>query len=294
MNKTQWEDLIGKIDPVYVEEAEQWSKAAQKKTRRRRFTAMAACICVLLITAIASFDLFFPQKEAPAEMAANPESAADTDQTILNEAAPASEKTDKNGTAAIPEQSKENDSSTSNQVQEKDDLSASGQTAVSEAASASEQININEIDSMKCLAIDINIDHDADLSGNEMEEYYGVKIFPESLPADLADESLTGKLYYNDKNQVIADNNVFEYRAPDGKKYLQIGVRTIEAGEIIQFADDGLAASVINGIYVTIAKITDEKQECYTAVFEKDNVKFTIQTKSLTLDELLSILRELC
>lgn len=282
MNKTQWEDLIGKIDPVYVEEAEQWSKAAQKKTRRRRFTAMAACICVLLITAIASFDLFFPKKEAPAEMAANPESAADTDQTILNEAAPASEKTDKN------------DSSTPEQVKESDDISTSGQTAVSEFASASEQININEINSMKCLAIDINIDHDADLSGNEMEEYYGVKIFPESLPADLADESLTGKLYYNDKNQVIADNNVFEYRAPDGKKYLQIGVRTIESGEIIQFADDGLAASVINGIYVTIAKITDEKQECYTAVFEKDNVKFTIQTKSLTLDELLSILRELC
>lgn len=282
MNKTQWEDLIGKIDPVYIEEAEQWNKAAQKKTRRRRFTAMAACICVLLITAIASFDLFFPKKEAPAEMATNPESAADTDQTILNEAAPASEKTDKN------------DSSTPEQVKESDDISASGQTAVSEFASASEQININEINSMKCLAIDINIDHDADLSGNEIEEYYGVKIFPESLPADLADESLTGKLYYNDKNQVIADNNVFEYRAPDGKKYLQIGVRTIESGEIIQFADDGLTSSVINGIYVTIAKITDEKQECYTAVFEKDNVKFTIQTKSLTLDELLSILRELC
>lgn len=282
MNKTQWEDLIGKIDPVYVEEAEQWSKAAQKKTRRRRFTAMAACICVLLITAIASFDLFFPKKEAPAEMAANPESAADTDQTILNEAAPASEKTDKN------------DSSTPEQVKESDDISTSVQTAVSESASASEQININEIDSLECLAIDMNIDHDADLSGNEMEEYYGVKIFPESLPADLTDENLTGKLYYNDKNQVIADNNVFEYRAPDGKKYLQIGVRTIESGEIIQFADDGLAASVINGTCVTIAKITDEKQECYTAVFEKDNVKFTIQTKSLTLDELLSILRELC
>ena len=282
MNKTQWEDLIGKIDPVYVEEAEQWSKAAQKKTRRRRFTAMAACICVLLITAIASFDLFFPKKEAPAEMAANPESAADTDQTILNEAAPASEKTDKN------------DSSTPEQVKESDDISTSVQTAVNDFASASEQININEINSMKCLAIDINIDHDADLSGNEMEEYYGVKIFPESLPADLTDENLTGKLYYNDKNQVIADNNVFEYRAPDGKKYLQIGVRTTESGEIIQFADDGLAASVINGIYVTIAKITDEKQECYTAVFEKDNVKFTIQTKNLTPDELLSILRELC
>ena len=101
MNKTQWEDLIGKIDSVYIEEAEQWNKAAQKKTRRRHFVSMAACICILLITAIASFDLFFPKKEAPAEMAANPESAADTDQTILNEAAPASEKTDKNDSSIL-------------------------------------------------------------------------------------------------------------------------------------------------------------------------------------------------
>ena len=31
MKKTDWIDVIGKIDPAYVKEAEQWSKAAQKK-----------------------------------------------------------------------------------------------------------------------------------------------------------------------------------------------------------------------------------------------------------------------
>ncbi|WP_044929043.1 hypothetical protein [Roseburia inulinivorans] len=31
MKKTDWIDVIGKIDPAYVKEAEQWSKAAQKR-----------------------------------------------------------------------------------------------------------------------------------------------------------------------------------------------------------------------------------------------------------------------
>ena len=46
MKKTDWIDVIGKIDPAYVKEAEQWSKAAQKKRNLRHFTAMAACVCI--------------------------------------------------------------------------------------------------------------------------------------------------------------------------------------------------------------------------------------------------------
>ena len=41
MKKTDWIDVIGKIDPAYVKEAEQWSKAAQKKRNLKHFTAMA-------------------------------------------------------------------------------------------------------------------------------------------------------------------------------------------------------------------------------------------------------------
>ena len=59
MKKTDWMDAIGKIDPVYVKEAEQWNKAAQKKRTIRHFTAMAACVCVLLIGAVSTFTLFF-------------------------------------------------------------------------------------------------------------------------------------------------------------------------------------------------------------------------------------------
>ena len=58
MKKTDWIDVIGKIDPAYVKEAEQWSKAAQKKRNLRHFTAMAACVCILLAGAVVSFDLW--------------------------------------------------------------------------------------------------------------------------------------------------------------------------------------------------------------------------------------------
>ena len=48
MKNTDWIDAIGKIDPAYVKEAEQWNKAAQKKRNLKHFTAMAACVCILL------------------------------------------------------------------------------------------------------------------------------------------------------------------------------------------------------------------------------------------------------
>ena len=45
MKKTDWIDVIGKIDPAYVKEAEQWSKAAQKREILRHFTAIGG-VCV--------------------------------------------------------------------------------------------------------------------------------------------------------------------------------------------------------------------------------------------------------
>ena len=67
MKKTDWIDVIGKIDPAYVKEAEQWSKVAQKKRNLRHFTAMAACVCILLAGAVVSFDLWVQNKDTGAE-----------------------------------------------------------------------------------------------------------------------------------------------------------------------------------------------------------------------------------
>ena len=60
-----------------------------------------------------------------------------------------------------------------------------------------------------------------------------------------------------------------------------------------EFEDDDLKTSVINNREVTIARLAAE-DECYLAIFTKEGVTFTIQTKNLTEEELLMVLRELC
>ena len=67
MKKTDWIDVIGKSIRLNVKEAEQWSKAAQKKRNLRHFTAMAACVCILLAGAVVSFDLWVQNKDTGAE-----------------------------------------------------------------------------------------------------------------------------------------------------------------------------------------------------------------------------------
>ena len=83
------------------------------------------------------------------------------------------------------------------------------------------------------------------------------------------------------------------YESEDGNRSLEIGVRTTESGIITEFEDDDLKTSVINNREVTIARLAAE-DECYLAIFTKEGVTFTIQTKNLTEEELLMVLRELC
>ena len=100
-------------------------------------------------------------------------------------------------------------------------------------------------------------------------------------------------IYYNKDHQVVDDNNTFLYESEDGNRSLEIGVRTMESGIITEFEDDDLKTSVINNREVTIARLAAE-DECYLAIFTKEGVTFTIQTKNLTEEELLMVLRELC
>ena len=100
-------------------------------------------------------------------------------------------------------------------------------------------------------------------------------------------------IYYNKDHQVVDDNNTFLYESEDGNRSLEIGVRTTESGIITEFEDDDLKTSEINNREVTIARLAAE-DECYLAIFTKEGVTFTIQTKNLTEEELLMVLRELC
>ena len=297
MKKTDWIDVIGKIDPAYVKEAEQWSKATQKKRNLKHFTAMAACVCILLVGAVVSFDLWVQNKDTGAETEST---AADG----MNE-----------GTSA-PNERNETAVETAEEKQTEEVESVS----VEESADTNEQITINEVSELQMIAIDIGYEQEERMSAEELEQYYGVTVFPENLPENLvagAEEhdtdtayaentmqSLSGQkeenqtldtrsIYYNKDHQVVDDNNTFLYESVDGNRSLEIGVRTTESGIITEFEDDDLKTSVINNREVTIAHLADD-DDGYVAIFTKEGVTFTIQTKNLTEEELLMVLRELC
>ena len=282
MKKTDWADIIGKIDQSYVAEAEQWSKAAQKKTNRRHLAAMAACVCVLLVGAAVSFSMF---------------------------------------------QEKENETSSGEMLAEsaaadKENESASVITDAENAqagAKEQEQITINQAAELEAVAIDMACQYEVSMNEKEIEDYYGVTVFPKNLPAALTAEvtgqstseengsipaqtqmatekgnhAFEGIIRYGEKEKVIDDNNTFFYTSEDGKKSLSISVRTTDSGIITTFVDDDLKTSSVNGNEVTIAKIESEDED-YIAIFEKEGVIFTIETQNLTEEELLIVLRELC
>lgn len=297
MKKTDWIDVIGKIDPAYVKEAEQWSKAAQKKRNLRHFTAMAACVCILLAGAVVSFDLWVQNKDTGAET----ESAVAEG---MNEGASA--KNERNDTAIA--------------TAEEEQTEEVEVTSVEESADANEQITINEVSELTTIAIDVGYGQEERMSAEELEQYYGVTVFPKNLPESLvagAEEhdtdtayvqssiqpldgekeknqtSAERSIYYNKDHQVVDDNNTFLYESEDGNKSLEIGVRTTESGIITEFEEDDLKTSVIDHQEVTIARLAAE-EECYLAIFTKEGVTFTIRTKNLTEEELLMVLRELC
>ena len=297
MKKTDWIDVIGKIDPAYVKEAEQWSKAAQKRRNLKHFTAMAACVCILLVGAVVSFDLWVQNKDTGAET----ESAVAEG---MNEGTSA--KNERNDTAIA--------------TAEEEQTEEVEVTSVEESADANEQITINEVSELTTVAIDVGNGQEERMSAEELEQYYGVTVFPKNLPENLvayAEEydtdtayaqssiqpldgekeknqtSAERSIYYNKDHQVVDDNNTFLYESEDGNRSLEIGVRTTESGIITEFEEDDLKTSVINNRDVTIARLAAE-DECYLAIFTKEGVTFTIRTKNLTEEELLMVLRELC
>lgn len=298
MKKTDWADIIGKIDQSYVAEAEQWSKAAQKKTNRRHLTAMAACVCLLLIGAAVSFSML--------QVKENETSSGE----MLAESAAA----DKEKESASVITDAENAQAGATETQESTAASNAG-------AKEQEQITINQTAELEAVAIDMACQYEVSMNEKEIEDYYGVTVFPKNLPAALTAEvtgqtedasekngsipaqtqmatekgnhAFEGIIRYGEKEKVVDDNNTFFYASEDGKKSLSISVRTTDSGIITEFADDNLKTSSINGNEVTIAKIESEDED-YIAIFEKEGVIFTIETQNLTEEELLIVLRELC
>lgn len=134
--------------------AEQWSKAAQKKRNLRHFTAMAACVCILLAGAVVSFDLWVQNKDTGAET----ESAVAEG---MNEGTSAPNEGNETAVAKAEEEQTESVESES-------------------FADTDEQITINEVSELTTIAIDVGNGQEERMSAEELEQYYGVTVFPKN------------------------------------------------------------------------------------------------------------------
>ena len=324
MKKTDWADIIGKIDQSYVVEAEQWSKAAQKKTNQKHLTAMAACVCLLLIGAAVSFSMLQVKENETSSGEMLAESAAADRENQPNESASVTMDAE-NEQAVAPENKTESQADAAgtqdSAAEPQTDAAETQESAAASNAGAKEQeqITINQAAKIEAVTIDMACQYEVSMNEKEIEDYYGVTVFLKNLPAALTAEvtgqstseengsipaqtqmatekgnhAFEGIIRYGEKEKVVDDNNTFFYTSEDGKKSLSISVRTTDSGIITEFVDDNLKTSSINGNEVTIAKIESEDED-YIAIFEKEGVTFTIETQNLTEEELLIVLRELC
>ncbi len=286
MKREQWEDAVGKINPAYVREAEQWKKLSRRTFLTKRVLPMAACICVLLTGAALGWNRLFDGGSTGdtcgVEMAAEnqadrPESAQDT--------------------AAEAEDEKEN-----TKIFAEDEAETAQDTAAGSVESLQggkegqeDDIFINSVDQLKTICIDIGADHEKHFGAEKAQEYYGVKVLPEQIPEGLnVSEELAFTVAYSKSGEVVLDNNTFSWKSEDGSMQLDVNVRTVDSGTITGVEEDDLKVSKINGTEVDILQYTGEDVAYYVAIFEKEGVDFTISSVNLTEEAFLTVLQELC
>ena len=286
MKREQWEDAVGKIDPAYVREAEQWKKLSRRAFLTKRVLPMAACICVLLTGAAFGWNRLFDGgstgdtcgvEMAAGNQADRPESAQDTTAEAEDE---------KENTKIFVE----------NEAETAQDTAAGSVESLQGSKEGQEDdIFINSVDQLNTVCIDIGADHEEQFGAEQAQEYYGVKVLPEQIPEDLnVSEEPSFTVAYSKSGEVVLDNNTFSWKSEDGSMQLDVNVRTVDSGMITEAYEDDLKASRINGTEVDILQYTREDVACYVALFEKEGVTFTVSSKNLTEEAFLTVLQELC
>ena len=276
MSVDQLVDAIGKINPNYVEEAEKVQNFAESsvwaekkrhsgwKKQHMLWLSLAACFGLLLLAGTTRI-LYI-------NLAPGADSAADT---CYEESAGAS---DMAAESAAEEQMAEDAGSTENVedlAPEKIVINKWKEVASTQVGNMSTEINAKTV------------------SADELEVYYGVKIFPKQLPEDLAMNAETQEdyyLYYDNADNLVADENELFYQSEDGLRSLQITVSKL-TGET-DFAD--WEVSVIGGQEVVLLHWQgSQEEECYQAIYENAGVYFKVDSTNLTEAEMLGIVRDL-
>lgn len=304
-------DAVGKIDPVYIEEAE---KTRFVRHRRAKYWVPAAACAALLILG-GSFGLWRLDNGA-ADMA---ESAG--------EAAGAADAAESTGEAAGAADAAESAGETADMAQnsaDAADAAASGEEAAAAEGTAprndEETVNgatpeyaedlepetaetiwkVNEVDELQtavaCGAAPASVEY---YTAEELETYYGIRILPETLPGDYALEDAAEKKYtvgYGSDGSVIEDNCTLLFHDTHGGE-LRISARTVDMGEMTSFADTKLAVSVIGGNKVTVGHYRTGngggESGGYLAVYEKDGVTVTVEGIAMKEADFKNVLESL-
>lgn len=264
MKQDEWMKLIGKINPVYVREAEQWKKRKKKQVLIKQILPMAACVCILLAGAAVGFEYLqeksldrengnSSQVEEISESAVSAESAA-----MIDEGEMAAEK-------------------------EKESLSGA----------CNEQIAINPITEMNAYCVDVDAEYVEMESLEDFEAYCGVTVLLQEVPEDMTLDTQKAEIAYNKQNSIVADNNHIVYKNESGNRRITIAVRTTESGTIDEFTnEESMKVSKIKDTSILIGYT--EESESYVAIFTKGNVTFGVRTEGLSEEEMLHVLRQLC
>lgn len=303
MKRDKWIDAVGKIDFSYVKEAKEWKKEKRSVIFWKRIVPMTACAAVLVCGAFFMWE-----------------------QLIVRNLPDLSKK----DTAAYEDMQESADAQMAENLQQTADLEKE-EPDKTDSADSGEYFVVNEVNQIMISEDDLAVYVSEPLNLTQLEEYYsinfGVDITPETVPQELnlkinyeicfleaendeekfeqdtveigkAEErpmaQLAGNLQYNEFNELICDNNTIAYEDAGGTKSLKIGVRSKETGRIVQFDESDLNISSVKDTNITIGHLRLDSEEQYVAIFEKNGVTFTIETKNFSQEELFEILRQLC
>lgn len=284
-------DALGKIDPVYIEEAE---KARFARRRRVKYWVPAAACAALLALGggVGLWRLNYSEAdymESAAEQTGAADAAACEDVAASGMAENAEEAALAGGVDGIaPEESVEGTASAGSTDQAAPAESAD-ETVLAESAgenAAADNVwKVNEVGELQT-AVACGAEAPAKVeyyTAEELEAYYGISILPELLPEGYALEGTeTYAVGYDAGGNVVEDNCTLIYRDSETGGELRISARTVDLGEMTSFADTKLAASVIGGTEVTVGHYRtgssgSGERDGYLAVYQKDGVTVTVE-----------------
>lgn len=309
-------DAIGQIDPVYVEEAEQWKgEADQRREKRQKKAALrrrllhgalptAACLALILMGAF-----FVIQNGGGAKKNADGSSCIENDYSNEDGAK-------KPGNPNSGAASEEKNNQTANETDKVGDVETVD--GLDCFAGQEYPITMNEIKVIEttCVPEASAVAVTSTLSMEELQSYYGMAVQPSWLPEDMAlsdyrnpalqpewanqsngagqpDGSGQSVLQvgYDEAGNVVNDNNTLYYRDDTGKRELFLSVRTVEAGWIASLGEGQWETTEIQDRPVLMGHYRDSTAaDCYIAIFKKENVTFTIITKGFSKQELCKVL----